>query len=363
MQYPIYYYTNNSTKKKKKMINGIQHIGIGVVNRDKTYNFYNNALGFSVPMSKNTGKCTGMLPVIGKDEERNVIISLNPHGGGLIEIFQYITKTPLPIPDEVDFSYNGFLFFGVKVKNIEKSLDTISKFNGEAVTHSNYFTPMKDHNWNAAIFRDLDGIYGMALEYPESNIGYGSGKSKIGGVEYVGIGVSHLKESIDFYSNILGYDDIIYTYEGNCPEWDTILGKGRKIKRALLRKSSKPHGLFRHFLGGGMIELIEVEGNKKKHNYEKRNWGDIGFMEVCFDVSNINETLEELTKNGAKVIIPPHTQYMGLNTNATFSYIKDPDGSMLEFADIASLPVPYFMIRTLVNPLVIGLAKRLRILK
>jgi len=345
------------------MINGIQHIGIGVLNRDESYYFYNNALGFSVPMSKDTGKCTGMLPVIKKDEKRKVIISLNPHGGGLIEIFQYITKTPAPIPEYVDLSYNGYLFFGLKVKNIEKSLNKVSKFNGKVITHSDHFTPMKNHNWKTATFKDLNGIYGIALEYPGNNIGYGKGKARIGGIEYIAIGVSHLKDSIEFYSNILGYNDILYTFEGNCPEWDPLFGKGRKIKRALLRKSTKPQGIFRHFLRGGMIELIEVEGNKGRHNYEGRQWGDIGFMELCFDVSNMHDILEDTTKKGAEIIVPPHTQYMGINTYATFAYIKDPDGSMLEFADISSLPVPYFLIRMLVNPFIIGIAKRLKILE
>jgi catechol 2,3-dioxygenase-like lactoylglutathione lyase family enzyme len=345
------------------MINAIQHVGIGVQDRERSFNFYNNALGFSVLMSKSTDNCSGMLPVIENDETRNVIIALNPHGGALVEIFQYVSKTPVPIPENVDFTYNGFLLYGLKVKNINKSLDIIKKHGGSTLTVPMDFSPMKNRGWKTAVFRDPDGIYSILIEYPESNVGYGIGKPRIGGIEYTAIGVSNLKNSLDFYTNILGYDDILYTHEESYSEWDSLFGKGRKIKRSLIRKSEKAQGLFKHFLRGGMIELIEVEGNKGKHNFDGRTWGDIGFMELCFDVTDIKATLKAITNRGVQIVVPAHSQDMGLKTHATFAYIRDPDGSLLEFADISKLPVPYFFIRTLVNPFIIGILKKTKMLK
>ncbi len=344
------------------MINGIQHVGIGVRNREKSFDFYKNALGFSVPISKHTGNCSGVIPIIEKDEIRNVIIPLNPYGGALVEIFQYTSKVPVPIPVEVDFTYNGFLYYGLKVKNIERALYIIEGHGGEVITRPKPFTPMKDMGWKTAVFRDIDGIYGILLEYPGNNIGYGYGRPKVGGIEYIAVGVSNLAQSIEFYAHILGYDVIVYTYEGTSSEWDDLFGKGKKTKRALLKRHQKPQGQFRHYLKGGMIELLEVEGNMGKHNYDGRKWGDIGLMEVCFDVTDINATLESVSKKGAEIIVTPYKQDMGMYTNATFAYIKDPDGSKLEFADISSLPVPYFLIRMLVNPPVINLAKTFKIL-
>jgi catechol 2,3-dioxygenase-like lactoylglutathione lyase family enzyme len=345
------------------MINAIQHVGIGVQNRDISFDFYNNALGFSVLMSKSTDNCSGMLPVLGNDETRNVAIALNPHGGALVEIFQYVSRPPVPIPKNVDFTYNGFLYYGLKVKNLKKSLDIIKKHGGSSVTSSMDFSPMKNRGWKTAVFTDPDGIFGILIEYPESNVGYGNGIPRIGGIEYTAIGVSNLKDSVDFYSNILGYDKLLYTYEGSCSEWDTLFGEGRKIKRALLMKSEKAQGQFKHFLRGGMIELIQVEGNRKKHNFDGRKWGDIGFMELCFDVTDIHSTVDEIKNKGIPITVPPHRQNMGLGTSAEFAYIYDPDGSLIEFADIDKLPVPYFFIRTLVNPFVIGIAKKIKLLK
>jgi catechol 2,3-dioxygenase-like lactoylglutathione lyase family enzyme len=345
------------------MINGIQHIGIGVQDRDRSYAFYNDGLGFSVPMSKSTDSCSGMLPVLGKDETRNVIISLNPHGGALVEIFQYVSRNPEPVPEDIDFSYNGFLFYGIKVRNIEKSLSHIVHYGGEIVSGPAEFSPLNNNRWKTAVFKDPDGIYGIMLEYPGNNVGYGKGKIRIGGVEYIAIGVSNLERSIDFYKNILGYSKVIYRHEGICPEWAVLFGENRYMKRALLQRNDKPRGLFKHFLRGGMIELIEVAGNKRRHNFDGRTWGDIGFMELCFDVDDINETLRQINTKGIPTAIPPHSQNMGLNTQATFAYIKDPDGSLIEFADIKRLPVPYIMIRLLVNPTIIKLAKKLRFMK
>lgn len=345
------------------VVNGIQHIGLGVRNREESYRFYNNALGFSVLMSKSTDTCTGMLPVLGSDELRDVLIALNPYGGALVEIFQYISKQPEPIPEEVDFSYNGFLFYGIKVKNISRALEIVRNHGGTIVTGPSSFSPMLKAGWKTAVFKDPDGIHGIMLEYPGSTVGYGNGRPKIGGIEYIAIGVSNLNQSIDFYSSVLGYNVILYQHDGNCKEWETLFGKDRRIKRALLVRGSKPQGLFRHFLRGGMIELIEVEGKINKHNFDGRQWGDIGCMELCFDVSDINATLEAVTKMGVSVTVPPYSQDMGLKTQATFAYIKDPDGSLLEFADIKRLPVPYFIIRLMVNPFIIGLAKKLKLIK
>jgi catechol 2,3-dioxygenase-like lactoylglutathione lyase family enzyme len=135
------------------------------------------------------------------------------------------------------------------------------------------------------------------------------------------------------------------------------------MKRALLRRSRKSQGTFRHFLRGGMIELIEVDGNSGRHNFEGRKWGDIGLMELTFDVTDIEESLATVKSLGAVEAAPPYDQDMGMNTHATFAYFRDPDGSLLEFADISSLPVPYFMIRLFVNPFVIGLARKFGILR
>jgi catechol 2,3-dioxygenase-like lactoylglutathione lyase family enzyme len=344
------------------MINGIQHIGIGVTDRDKAFLFYNNALGFSVPMSRHSGNCKGVLPLIKKDEERKVVIALNSHGGGLVEIFQYTSKKPVPRPKEVDFSYNGCLFFGLKVKNVGKSLGIIERHGGERVTEPSAFTPKAEAGWRTAMFLDTEGIQAMLLEYPESGMGHGNGGSRIGGVEYVGIGVSDIEDSVEFYTRVLEYDKIVYRTEGTYPEWDPLFGKGRFMKRALLRRSGNPEGIFRHFLHGGMIELIQVEGNTGKHNFDGRKWGDIGFMELAFDVTDIDETLEEVARKGVSLAAPPYVQDMGMNTKATFAYIRDPDGSLLEFADISRLPVPYFIIRLLVSPFVVGMAKKLKLL-
>jgi len=345
------------------MVNSIQHIGIGVEDRERAFEFYGRGMGFSVPISNHQGNCRGVMPIIERDETRKVIIALNPYGGGLLEIFQYISKKPLPRPQEVDLTYNGFLFYGLMVKNLKKAIERVKQHGGSIICSPDYFTPLQNHNWKTAIFQDRDGILFQMLEYPGSRVGYGEGKLKIGGIEYVAVGVSNLLRSLEFYTRILGYDEVVYIYEGPAPEWKNLFGKDRKIKRALIKRSTKPQGTFKHFLRGGMIELMEVEGNKGKHNFEGRKWGDIGFMELCFDVTNLDATLEDITRKGAEIAVPPYRQDMGMNTMATFSYIKDPDGSLIEFADIQSLPVPYFFIRTMVNPFTVNIARKLKILK
>jgi catechol 2,3-dioxygenase-like lactoylglutathione lyase family enzyme len=292
-----------------------------------------------------------------------VVIALNPYGGGLVELFQYTSKLPEPIPKKVDFTYNGFLFFGLKVRNAGKALELIEKNGGERVSGPADFTPMRNAGWKTAMFKDPDGIFGILLEYPGSNVGYGRGRPRFGGVEYVAIGVSDIDESLDFYSRVLGYDRVLYRTEGNAPEWEAALGKGRSVKRALLRKSSKVGGTFRHFLTGGMIELIEVEGNCGRNNFDGRKWGDIGLMELTLDVTDIEESLKTVKNQDVKEAAPPYDQDMGLNTHATFAYFRDPDDSLLEFADIKSLPVPYFVIRLFVNPFVVGIARALGLLR
>jgi catechol 2,3-dioxygenase-like lactoylglutathione lyase family enzyme len=304
-----------------------------------------------------------MIPVLGKDETRDVIFLLNPYGGAIVEIFQYVSKKPVPVPNGTDLSYNGFLFYGLKVRNIPQTLEKIQSHGGIILSGSDDFTPMKNGGWKTAAFRDPDGITGILIEYPESNVGYGKGNSRIGGIEYTAVGVSNLEKSIDFYSNILGYNDVVYTHEGKSPEWEALFGAGKSVKRALLKKSDSAQGVFKHFLRGGMIELVQVGSGRKKHNFDGRKWGDIGFMELCFDVTDIDSTLDDITGKNVSITVPKHSQEMGMNTAATFAYIRDPDGSMLEFADIKSLPVPYFLIRMLVNPPLVGMARKLKLLK
>ena len=146
------------------------------------------------------------------------------------------------------------------------------------------------------------------------------------GIVHVGLTVSDMDASIDFYANILGLH-----YEG------TVLMQGEETDLLFHKKDCK---VKLAYLNGGnigssppieLIQFIREDGEKIPSSLTKT-----GISEVCFGVEDIHVAYEALSAKGVEFLSQP--QYFDF-TQQGFGkskavYFKDPDGIILELLQV-----------------------------
>ena len=138
-------------------------------------------------------------------------------------------------------------------------------------------------------------------------------------IEHVGIIVSDMDRSIDFYCNILGFD---LTQRVDLCTGETV-EKGVGIPGAALQLAHLKLGD-----SATLIELLCYINPKSKPLPEDAKSNDIGVGHVAFNVEDPDGYYEMLDKNGVSFISPG---VMTSSTGERFCYFYDPDGAVLEF--------------------------------
>ena len=323
------------------MIHGIQHIGIGVKDFDTMWDFYRRTLHFNVPLSRAHSVADRMGSLTGGDHKRKVVIALNLLGGGLIEILQFTSKEPVSSP-HVAWDRYGFLSFALKVIDLDAACAQIEDSGAEVIVAPAPMAPAEEDGWRQLYFRDPEGNMLSLVEAPEIDFAFKRTGSNIGGILFPTVGVSSMERSLAFYRGILDYTRVVYDWQGEDPRLASLPGAGGvPIRRVLLARDREPTSLFRYYLDGGMIELIEVPKAAGSHLYADRDWGDQGIMELCLDVNAIGATYQNLISRGAEPVIEPEDEDfdMGGGSSALFAYVQDPDGTWIELAEIISFNI------------------------
>ena len=158
------------------------------------------------------------------------------------------------------------------------------------------------------------------------------------------IGVSDIEKARKVYSNILGYDQVVYDKVGVFDDLKGIPGGENKFRRVLLRHSEDRLGAFAKLFGPTEIELFEVKDRKPEKIFKDRFWGDFGFIHLCFDISGIKVLKEECERKGFPFTVDSDVHPEGKpfdmgEAAGHFAYIEDPDGTLIEFVETHKIPL------------------------
>jgi len=315
------------------MISGIQQMGIGIPDVHEAWTWYRQHLGMDVPIFEEAATADLMLPYTGgKPHDRHAILALSMQGGGGFEIWQYTSRTPEPATFEIELGDLGINICKMKCADVDKAFAFL-KAKGVVKSESVQTDPKGSKHFF------ITDPYGNIFQIVESNSFFKSTTAHSGGVAGAVIGVSDIDKSIGLYSNVLGYDKVVYDETGVFDDLSAISKDGTEYRRVLLQHSQKRKGVFSPLLGPTEIELIQKTKSEGRKIYENRYWGDLGFIHLCFDVTDMAALKAKAATEGYSFTVDSSNSFDMGEAAGHFTYIADPDGALIEFVETHKIPV------------------------
>ena len=315
------------------VITGIQQIGVGNPDVKKAWEWARRT-GSDLMLFDSANEADLMTRYTGDAvHRRHAIFALNLQGGGGLELWQFtsrVSEEPTFLPKPGDM---GILSARMKCKKIDSAESYLRK-NGVNIIGGKRIDP--------------NGTAWLAFKDPFGNVYQAVGGSEwfldkghpMGGVCGAMIGVSNMETSIAFYAGVLGFDVIAFDKSGVFDDWNGLFeGHGENYRRVLLRKSSKSKGFFSELVDSGQIELVQALDRAPRQIFGDRYWGDAGFIHLCFDVQNTDALKSKCEKAGYPFTVDSQSAFDMNEASGRFSYIEDPDGTLIEFVEAFKVPI------------------------
>jgi catechol 2,3-dioxygenase-like lactoylglutathione lyase family enzyme len=323
---------------KGYIISGIQQMGIGVMNVDEAWKWYIDQFGMDCRIFEDEAVAKLMLPYTGGlPRSRHAVLALNLQSGGGFEIWQYKGRDPVKIKGEIVIGDLGIIACKIKAKNIPGILKYYQK-NGIPVP----VATSTDPSGKMTFF--MQDPYGNIFQLVEANDWFMDENKGTGGSYGAIIGVSDVEKSRVVYSDILGYDEVVYDKSGVFADFSDIPGGGNICRRVLLKRTGPFTGPFSKLFGNSVIELVSVPGNQGNKIYRDRFWGDPGFIHLCYDMRGMDELKAFCAEIGFPFTVDSKKSHEGNSFDmgeaaGHFSYIEDPDGTLIEFVETHKVPI------------------------
>ncbi|MFC8433583.1 VOC family protein [Streptomyces sp. NPDC057253] len=140
-------------------------------------------------------------------------------------------------------------------------------------------------------------------------------------VNHVGITVSDLDRSLDFYARILG-GERVGSWERSGPRIDAVTGyPGVVVRQAFVRLSR----------GATLIELLQYVGGSPE--VTDPDHGRAGSVHVAVDVDGLDALLVRLRAEEVAVLSEPVTAGEGPLEGCRLVYVLDPDRVRVELVE------------------------------
>ena len=323
---------------KGYIISGIQQMGIGVINVEEAWKWYIEQFGMDCRIFDDNEPAKLMLPYTGGEpRKKHAILAMNLQSGGGFEIWQYTERVPVRIKEEIKVGDLGIIACKIKTKNIQ---DALSLYQENRITVT--AVPGEDPSGKKTFF--IKDPFGNLFQLVEASDWFRNEKKITGGAYGAIIGVSDIDRARVVYSEILGYDKVIYDTTGIFADLAELPGGNKEFRRVLLKRSQSFTGAFSKVLGDSVIELISSKTNPGKKIYENRFWGDPGFIHLCYDMNGMDELKGYCESKGFPFTVDSKKSHEGNSFDmgeaaGHFSYIEDPDGTLIEFVETHKVPI------------------------
>jgi catechol 2,3-dioxygenase-like lactoylglutathione lyase family enzyme len=141
--------------------------------------------------------------------------------------------------------------------------------------------------------------------------------------DHTGITVSNLERSLAFWRDVLGFE-LSHTAHQTGELAKEITGvAGAELKLAVLKAP-----------GGHKIELLEYLAPPDRKRHIDLRPCDVGSVHVALLVDDLNAVLNTIAAAGWKAAGKPQTLKSGPNAGKRVIYVRDPDGTTIEFMEM-----------------------------
>ena len=137
--------------------------------------------------------------------------------------------------------------------------------------------------------------------------------------DHTGITVSNLERSLEFWQNVLGFEFSHRAHQTREMASEITGVPGAEIKLAVVKAP-----------GGHKIELLEYLAPPDRKHVTLRPC-DVGSVHVALTVDKLDAILEKIAASGWKAAGKPQTLKTGPNAGKRVVYVRDPDGTTIEF--------------------------------
>ena len=308
-------------------------MGIGVSNFVEAWKWYYDNFGFEIKIVDDEGVAERMLPYTGgKPQPRRSGIAVNIRGGGGFEIWEPKGRPLNYLKEPVKLGDLGILIAKVKTPDIEaayntyinKGLDVISEILTAPTGQKHFF--MKDP-------------YGNLFQLEQDDYVFIDEKKLTGGANGVIIGVSDINRSLPFYTQLLDYYKIVFDQTAVFDDLKSLPNGEKPMRRVILERSKPIEGPLSQIMGTSHLELIQAVDGPGKKLYENRFWGDPGFIHLCFDVRHMEAVKVQAESMGHPFVCDSGADFGMGDANGHFTYVEDPDGTLIEFVETFKIPI------------------------
>lgn len=319
---------------RDKVIAGIQQIGIGIPDVHKATKWYKDHFGMDIKVFEDSATAELMTRYTGGEaHDRTAILSLNMKGGGGFEIWQYTSRTPRPAAFELRLGDLGINVGKIKSIDVGKTYSEMQEAGLKILT-----SLTRNPNGDLTFF--IEDLYGNIWQVVKGLDFFKTKTSKTtGGVVGAIIGSADIDRSRKLYSEVLGYDTVLFDETGIHPDFAGLPGGDETIRRVLLRHSESRKGGFSQMFGPTEIELVEVQDQTPRKIFKDRYWGDLGFIHLCFDIQGMDALKEELEALGFTFTVDSANSFDMGEAAGRFTYVEDPDGTLIEFVETHKVPI------------------------
>ena len=138
--------------------------------------------------------------------------------------------------------------------------------------------------------------------------------------DHTGITVSNLERALAFWRDVLGFE-LSHTAHQTGEMAREITGvEAAEIKLAVVKAP-----------GGHKVELLEYLGPADRKRHVNLRPCDVGSVHVAFIIEDLDAILSVINASGWKAAGKPQTLQSGQNAGKRVVYVRDPDGTTIEF--------------------------------
>jgi catechol 2,3-dioxygenase-like lactoylglutathione lyase family enzyme len=303
---------------------GVDHIGVGVSDVDRSLAFY-AGLGFSDVVFDEDLELPGLERVAGRPAVRARVAMLRPErptalGMAAVKLVSTLDQTPPPLPDGIGWGEPGVCEVCVHVKDQASTYRRMLELGVTGLMEPNEAPlPPYDTRCSLSYVADPDGTKIEMIEWHDLEQGWPLDDGPQG-VNHVAFGVADIERSRSFYRE-LGFTGMLFESDGFFEPMAPWYAP-RTPPRQHMMLLTNPHG-------AGMEPCQHTPPSPDMRG----DWGHLGSFEFANGVRNIDHAAAALAGAGIELLCEPQTVRLAGGRTWSYAYFVEPDNNYVALTE------------------------------